>query len=377
MISKILALTICFFCFFIQFVASNDIIGEIDHISGEVEITRNGEIYESYDLEEGTELENYDLIRTLDDGEVSVIIDSPLCPETIVQVDSDTTFSLEINKLESRNETTLSMITGALALKVQGLSSKQSFQVESESAVMGVRGTSFSVGASPDGGVLVACEEGKVQCKNEDGDSLDCMPGKVVENIPGESFKQIPVAISSLKKFRKEWLAERIDAFKPNALKAIRQYAKKYKEMVLKFDEAYDSLKSKEDMIAKWIKENKAGKVGSKMEIMKEKKKIIGDLFKLRRILFIFEKIYFRLIELKGYYDQGYGKGLVREGLTTKQFFQKFAKQSRILQKKVAKVKFLMKLYAKRNNGKFPADVFADDDEADDNDDDFFGDDDF
>ena len=365
----------------LQTVFSDNIIGYIDSLTGDVEITRDGEVYDSYDLDEGNGVENYDLIRTLHNGEITIIIESDLCPETTISVEPNTTFNIEINKLKNKNQTTLSMITGGLALKVQGLTEDQDFNLETEGAVMGVRGTSFGAGSSPGGEILVTCVEGEVECRNEDGKSLRAIPGQVVELHPGELFQQVPVKISDLKKFKREWIAERIEAFKPNALKAIIQYSNTYLRLLTTFNRQYEMLMKKQAIINKWILEKKQGKIGSGMEIMKEKKQVISVLFQIRRTLFIFEKIYFRLLELQSYYKQGYGRGDIKKGLTVKDFFKDFDKNSKELHKKVAKVRFISKLYAQRNNGSFPMDATDEDDGdffGDDKDnDDFFGDDDF
>ena len=209
----------------LQSVFSEDAVGYIDSITGDVEITRDGEVYDSYDIEEDDDIENYDLIRTSDNGEITIVIDSEMCPETIITIEPKTTFNIEINKLKNKNQTTLGLLTGGLALKVQELTEDQDLSVETEGAVMGVRGTSFGVGSSPGGEILITCDEGEVECTNEKGKSLRAIPGHAVEQHPGELFRQIPVKVSDLKKFKREWIAERIEAFKPNALKAIKQYA--------------------------------------------------------------------------------------------------------------------------------------------------------
>jgi hypothetical protein len=350
-----------------------EVIGMIEYIDGDIEITRNGAIIESSDLEEGSEIENYDLIRTYNNSELTIIITSPLSPGTVMDIEPDTVITLEINTQENKKVSTFDMLTGGLALKVKELTQDQDVRVQTESAVMGVRGTSFSVGSSPGGDILVTCEEGEVECVNDEGKSLRAIPGQVVEQRPGELFKQVAVRVSNLKKFRQEWIAERIEAFKPNALRAIKFYAGLYVIQLKKFNRQYTILMKNKDIIEKWTKEEKADKTGSSMEIIKEKKRLIGTLFRLRRILFIFERIYFRLLELKTYHDQGYGHGKIKPGLTTEQFFKAFDKESKELGKKVAQIRFIVKLYTKRNRGGFPVEFGGDTN----NDDDFFDDDNF
>ena len=60
------------------------------------------------------------------------------------------------------------------------------------------------------------------------------------------------------------------------------------------------------ELIRKWLKEDRENKLGTTIEIIKEKKQIITHLFKLRRIMFVFERAYFRLLQLYRYFRDGY-----------------------------------------------------------------------
>ena len=161
-----------------------------------------------------------------------------------------------------------------------------------------------------------------------------------------------------------------MELFKGNALKAVRSYAQRYFTAKSEFDEAYQTLLQERQLLNKWVTEDANQSIGSRIEIMREKKQIIGVLFRLRKNLFLFERIYFRLEELGGYFDQGYGRGQVEAGLSAAQFFNKFNRDKRELGLKMSKVRYIMKLYAKRNNGAFPTDLLEQGEG------DFFGDDD-
>ena len=101
---------------------------------------------------------------------------------------------------------------------------------------------------------------------------------------------------------------------------------------------------------------------------MREKKEIIGDLLKLRKILYLFERVYFRLVELEGYYRQGYGRGQIEPGLSSAAFFNRFNREKEVLGRQMAALRYLTKLYAKRNDGVFPTDLLEQGEEG------FFGD---
>ena len=252
-------------------------------------------------------------------------------------------------------------------MKVQKLSNNQSLEVATESALMGVRGTTFVVIVNPAGEVLVATSEGSVSCTDAQGLELYAEPGQVVEQLPGESFRTIPVAVSSLEEFQRDWYAERLEVFKANALKAIRQYGLRYFELRERFEESYHALQGERQILRKWYEEDRRGQIGGRMAVMREKKRLLVHLFELRKTLFIFERVYFRLAELERYYEEGYGRGSLQPGLSTGEFFRQFEQDRRVLERQMAEVRYVIKLYALRNEGRFPTDHFEEGEEE------FFG----
>ncbi len=343
-------------------------IGQIVYLEEDVEIDRNKETIPPWDVFIGMEIENYDLVRTNERGYAEVEVDDPRSAPAIVKISPNTTFYFEMNKVGTKQTTTLGMITGSLSVKVARLSGQQSVEVATESALMGVRGTTFDVILSPAGDVLVTSEEGRVSCIDESGEELFAEPGTIVEKRPGELFRQVPVSISDLETFRGEWYADRLEVFKSNALKAIKFYALRYIRLKRRFDSAYTELQRESQILRKWHEEDRRGEIGGRMESLREKKQLIGELLELRKILYIFERVYFRLVELEGYFRQGYGRGQIEPGLAAGAFFNRFTREKRQLAAKMAEIRYITKLYAKRNDGVFPTDLFEQGEE------DFFGD---
>ena len=332
-------------------------IGSIAYLEEGVEIDRNRETIPSWDVYIGMGVENYDLLRTDETGYAEVELDSPRSAPSIVRISPNTSFYFEMNKIGRDDTTTIGLITGSLSVKVAKLSGRQSVEVATESALMGVRGTDFGVTLSPGGDILVTAEEGRVSCIDDSGQELFAEPGAVVEKRPGELFRQIPVAVSDLETFRRDWYAERLEVFKANALRAIKFYAGRYMQLKSRFDSAYAELQGNDPVLRKWYEEDRRGQIGGRMESLREKRELIGALLELRKILYIFERVYFRLVELEGYYREGYGRGQIEPGLSSAAFFNRFNREKEELGKKMAELRYITKLYAKRNDGNFPTDL--------------------
>jgi hypothetical protein len=165
------------------------------------------------------------------------------------------------------------------------------------------------------------------------------------------------VAVSDLETFRRDWYADRLEVFKANALRAIKFYAGRYTQLKSRFDSAYADLQGNTQILGKWYAEDRRGQIGGRMESLREKKELIGELLELRKILYIFERVYFRLIELEDYYREGYGRGQIEPGLSSAAFFNRFDREKQELGEKMAELRYITKLYAKRNDGNFPTDL--------------------
>jgi hypothetical protein len=331
---------------------AQDRIGEISYLENELAVVRNNRTLAPANVDIGMEIQNLDLFKTGKTGVAELALDDPRSAR--IKLSPGTTFYLEQGAVGKGKRTSVGAITGTVAVKVQKLGANQQVQVSSESAVMGARGTSFEVTLSPAGDLLVTCSEGEVVCTEEDGRELTAVPGSVVTQPAGEDFQRVPVAVSDLQRFRQEWYAERLEVLKANALKAIRAYALRYLALRERFSRAYAALARERQVLEKWYEEDRRGKVGGNMEILREKKLLIAHLVELRKVLFVFERVYFRLAELEDYYRQGYGEGALEGSLTSGAFFQAFDRDRAVLERRMAEIRYLTKLYAKRNQGAFP-----------------------
>jgi hypothetical protein len=328
-------------------------VGEITLVDGAFEVAREEDILDEAMLDIGSPIENFDRIRTGADGDLYFAVTEGTPAE--VHVSPSSTFYVEIEKLHGGSQTTLGLVTGSLALRVQRLGGGRNLNVRTESTTMGVRGTTFGVQTAPGGEILVSCNEGSVVCTDdESGAELVAQPGQVVEKSGDDLFRAVPVAVSDLRTFREQWLAERIEVYRSNALAVTRFYARRYVSLREEFNDAFAELAGHSEILDKWITEDRNGTVGSMRDRLREKREIVGALFRIRRNLFIFERVYYRLLELEDYHAQGYGRGDITPQLTSTEFWQRFDKDRTALARKMARVRYAVKLYAARNDGAFP-----------------------
>lgn len=336
--------------------AAKDPLGQVVYLEQGVQISRGGQDLDDVDF--GTPVENCDLLTTDRTGFAEVRLTAARAADGSIKVFPGTCFYFEVGSVGKTDKTSVHLLSGSLNVKVQKLGRSKAVDIRSETATMGVRGTEFQVTATPGGDLLVTAREGRVSCVDEEGAEVFAVPGQAVEKVSSQPIRSIPVAVSSLETFQREWYTQRLEVFKANALRAIQAYSTRYQDLSGRFDRSYRDLMSHQPVIRKWMQEDRQDTVGSRMEILREKKELIGDLLALRKILFLFERIYFRLQELEAYHEQGYGRGQVRPGLSTAGFFLQFDQEAKGFRDKMAQVRYITKLYAQRNDGAFPTDSF-------------------
>lgn len=358
MMKKVLLVCLCFALMGTSLGFAGNAIGQVVFFSGDVTITRNGVILSSKQFTFGSALEDFDMIRTGANGKMDLTIKTMKNQQIQLSVKSNTAFYIEQSKLANGNDrTSFEMMTGTIACKVDKLSGSD-VQVRTKSAAMGVRGTNFEVTTAPTDDILVTCDEGRVSCINDDGKEFFAEPGSVVEELSGEKeFRRLSVKKEDIEKYRDNWFIGRLGVFKSNASRVIKTYVGLFEQSYDKLVSIYAELAKKKAVFDKWIAEDKQGKTGSRVDMMREKSQVVGLLLRAKGNLFIFDRVYYRILELEYYFEQGYGSGDIRPGYSIKKFFDELRSKKQQIDTMVARVRYFFKLFAVRNDGHFPVDT--------------------
>lgn len=150
---------------------SQDQIGETVYTDGDVSVTRDGSPLSSDEVVIGLPIDNFDFMKTGDDGNAQVKVTTNRAPQSTITVSPDTQFTFELSTLQGRQTSSVNLISGSLSMKVSTLTGDQDLDVQTENTVLGVRGTEFAVTTSDAGDVLVTCSTGDVSCRTENGPS--------------------------------------------------------------------------------------------------------------------------------------------------------------------------------------------------------------
>lgn len=350
--------------------AASAVIGVIEYLNGEVSLTRAGTVMKDVDI--GFAVENFDLLKTGSDGEVIIALDKGTGFAGTMKIKPKSVFSVKTESVKGVPATEGDLIAGAVSVKETVDKSKKlagtpSLRIRTTSTVMGVRGTEFDVSLSVNDSLLVGCSEGAVVCTGEKGDELEAVPGQAVSRSAGERLKRVPVAVSRLETFRKEWIAEELGVFKAAPLRAINQYATQYRRMKAEFNKAFEPL-ARDDSLSLWSSEHRKGVTprANDVSVMKQKSALVPKLMAVRRVLFLFERVYYRLEDIR----EQVGPGALRSsplssGGTVAEFYKEFEADRATFEKKAAAYRFALRLFAERNEGRDVNSFMGDDDGGD------------
>jgi hypothetical protein len=328
-------------------------IGRIDYIEGGVSISRAGKTITDPNIDDS--LQSGDLIKTAGDGMLVIAFDKNTGMNGTLTVRAKTSLYLKVEMVKGEPKTSIDLLTGSLGSKVAKIAGTPTMSVQTSGAVMGVRGTEYEVAVSVNDSILVTCVEGQVSC--DDGkEELPVPAGKVVEKRSGERLRYLPVAISSIKEFRQKWMTDEVEAFRADAPKALADFEKRYTKFADQFSKDFGPFQ-KSAVLKKWLDEDRAGtKINPRdPATLRDKKEMAGHLMKLRKTLFVFERIYYRIDELQGIIaGTPLEKREIRPGLTAGDFLRRVAAERDKLARNTALFRYAESLYAARNpDGEF------------------------
>lgn len=321
---------------------AKSVTGTISYIDGYVDLYRDGELLDWELVDIGFNVEEFDLIETGDDGLVEIDLKLPSGSRTSLAVKPGTTFYFEMEEKSGRNKTSFQMLGGSISFKVQKLTDNDTLDIHTESAVMGVRGTEFEIVTSPEGGILVLCNEGAVSCKDDQGRERFSKPGSVVDKVPDKQISAYSVSTEDLSLYRSYWVSTRDEVFRSGAGVFIGSYAKQYLLFQPKFSVAFSDLMEVKTSLVRYGNETFSGSPGI---LFQAKAEVSPAIVKMRSLMPIFEMVFYRLKELESYHSEGLGVGLITDDLSSLQFFNIFGAEKNNISRQLAEVRYLFKLY--------------------------------
>lgn len=312
-------------------------IGRIAYLEGDVELLRDGESRDTFSIDIGEPLMALDVIQTGFDGYVEVELDVPSA--AVIRVRENTAYYAEPVDSGGNPGVRVRLLTGRIEMNVTQLTRGSSLSVETQTAVLGVRGTEFDVITSPDDAVLFGIREGQVEIEGG-GARAQVQAGTVVEVQPDRRPQAGSVPVEQLEQFYANWTEIRLQAFRSGAPTFIRAYARRYLDTRETFESAYRQLVVFRPRLEE-AEQDGGGSLGGDMRLRSE---ISPAIIRMRSIFPLFEMTVYRLRELQRFHDQGIGRTRIGDTEST-EFFRAFAEEERVLLLRLAEVRTIFRLY--------------------------------
>lgn len=313
-------------------------IGRIEYIEGDVSLIRDGDILDEFQINPGDPLLEMDVIQTGFDGYAEVLL--TVGGRSTVRIQENTAYYIEVEPQTGGGENTrLRLLTGSVEMAVQNISRNSQVNVETRSAVLGVRGTEFDVLTAPDESTLAGVRTGRVEVAS--GGQRAMVEGgsaaEVQQNRPPQSQT---VPDGDFDRFYSLWTEARLQAFRSGAPTFIKAYVRRFNDTEPEFQRAYRELMAHRDRL-----EREAARTGTSLGgDMRLRTEVSPALIKMRSILPLFENALYRLEELARFHDQGIGETTI-DGVRSGDFFTRFSRVEQNLRRQLGEVRTVFRLY--------------------------------
>ncbi|MDC7221057.1 MAG: FecR family protein [Spirochaetales bacterium] len=310
--------------------------GEIIYLEGDVNVSRNGEWLPYYEVDMGLSVEENDIIKTGPDGYLEIELTYP-GQGGLLKVQADTVFYFEGRETGGVRTAKVNLLNGSLGLKVAKLASNEKMNVETQTAVMGIRGTEFIVDRSPTGEVLVSCNEGRVSCAASRTETYS-IPGMVCLQNENQSFKEEAVPVEELEEYRSDWWDLRIEALVKLGPLSVDYYLGRYENQLPQFNQAWSELARQEELFTKYEALIRSGETPDRSKATRDKISLTSPIIKMRSALPLMEEIYYTLYTLEQYQSRGFFEG-------NEQAMRDFDRNEKLLENQIIKAHYYLDLY--------------------------------
>jgi hypothetical protein len=346
------------------------VLGKIDYVEGAVEITRNGDILTRVQI--GTKVENLDLIKTSADGLASIAFEKGSGLSGSVQIMPSTTAVIRKDQISLAPANEIQVMMGAVNVKVKRLAGiTSSVQVRTPSAILGVRGTEFSV-ASFNGTSIVACKEGEVVCASSSGMSVSrldlskpgtsSVPGTMIEVLESGKLNEGSFPSGDFEKNWKEisgkWKDFNVELVVSDPVSFVDRYAAQWSLYSAKVESGLATLRAN-PVLKAWLRnaatETAPGGISS---WVKEKPAVMKDLIAMRGDMVLSILTWYRIQELIPYIPESAKRSKLSNGQTLDSFIGQFNRSSKTVASAFALFTAAEKQYMLRNDGLSPFSEF-------------------
>lgn len=326
----------CLIVLLLPMIVSAQDLGRLTYLEGEVQLIRDGSVREGRNLTIGTTIMEMDVIQTGANGYAEIELTQPAGAS--VRVRENTAYYVEVERDGGNTATRLKVLGGTVEVAVQRMSRGSRLDVETRTAVFGVRGTRFDVITAPDESTLLGVREGRVSVAAGQ-ERRDAEAGQAVQSVPNQALRQEDVPGGDFDSYYRQWEELRMEVFRSGASTFNQAYIHRYLDTVDNFAEAYENLLRHRPALEEAVR--RQGSAGSDIRLRQE---VSPAIISMRSILPLFENTVYRLRELRRYHSEGIGRTEVGS-ISSRDFYNSFAREETRLAAQLSEVRTIFALY--------------------------------
>ncbi len=230
---------------------------------------------------ENTKIYGEDTVITEIDSECVILYNNgnsiKVSPESEVKVND------RIDKEEDSNSITC--FIGSIFAKIKKLGKKETFNITTPTAVVGVRGTKFMVASGEDGVSLIGVTDGTVEVENAYNKKLTIKENEQTE-ISYDSETGKKSGFQHNKFNRQQWMKKRKESFQKNKDKILNDLEKRFDNFENKFKMTQKKIKGLQIKRRIWIKSiQKAKKSNQPDRVALLRKRLIRNFKEFARVI--------------------------------------------------------------------------------------------
>lgn len=323
-------------------------VGTVVFAEGFPELTRDGRpVFEQVDF--GFRVENLDSFTTDLLSSFEIELDPQTGVTATIVVDSGTQFYLDISTLQNERTTSIELLAGSISARVNSLAGSSRFQIQTATAVAGVRGTEFTVTTEVGGEILISADEGLVEVTHDERRRLFASPGEAVEIVEDENrFANLRYEPSAIGSFREEWKSQRRELFRERAPAILVFQGRQYRRRREAFLDAYGRLMAERELLEAWIQDDEEARRFRPAERAARAAaagRIMGEVVRVRGTLRRFETVFVRLETMEPLVADFAPEVEIDEGFTGADLYELIARDRRVVQEQIAMSRYMVKLF--------------------------------
>lgn len=211
----------------VRALTAGEVEGKLLKASGKVEIERDGK---KISAQPAMEIRGGDIIVTGKGGEASLDIGEG----RVITIRENSYFRVDESGLESGSGKSGMLVYGMVYVRHGKSGPPKPYEIQTPSAVAGVRGTSFAVAAAPDGASLFAVEDGEISVETEGGARQTVGINQQVE-VENENARSLRVtSYNPMTNRLDEWRKQRLERVLKNPLPVLRMLGADIKAAVMR-----------------------------------------------------------------------------------------------------------------------------------------------